>query len=88
VKLLHMPVPLHLRLVTVDTPFRLAGEGQQILVNDLGSQAVAGMLLGSLDVAVDKMLRLESLTTTFVGTGEGTLASVTHHVQLQLLGGG
>jgi len=83
-----MPVPLHLRLIPVDAPFRLAGEGQQILVNDLGSQAVASVLLGSLDVAVDIKLRLESLTTTFVGTREGTLASVTHHVQLQLFGGG
>jgi len=80
VKLLHVSVPLHLSLVTVDTPFCLASEGQHILVNDLGSQTVASMLLGSLDVVVHQALRLESLTTTFVGAGEGTHASVIHHV--------
>jgi len=80
VKLLHMPVPLHLRLIPVDTPFRLAGEGQQILVNDLGSQAVASMPLGSLDVLVHQTLRLESLTTTFIGAGEWALACVIHHM--------
>jgi len=53
VQLLHVPVPLHLSLVPVHTPFHLAGEGQQILVNNLRSQAVASMLLGRLDVAVD-----------------------------------
>jgi len=80
VKLLHMPIPLHLRLIPVNAPFRLAGEGQEILVNDLGSQAVASVLLGSLDVLVHQSLHLESLTTTFVGAGKGTLASVIHHV--------
>jgi len=80
VKLLHVPVPLHLRLVPIDTTFCLAGEGQQILVNDFRSQAVASVLLGSLDVVVHQALRLESLTTTFVGAGEWTLASVIHHM--------
>jgi len=83
-----MPVPLHLRLIPVDAPFRLAGEGQQILVNDLGSQAVASVLLGSLDVFVHQVLGLESLVTTFVGAREGTLASVMHYVILQSLSGG
>jgi len=88
VKLLHMPVPLHFRLIPVHTPFRLADEWQQILVDDLGSQAVTSMLLGSLDVVVHQSLRLESLTTTFIRAGEWALASVIHHVQLQSLSGG
>jgi len=83
-----VPVPLHLRLIPVDAPFRLAGEWQQILVNDLGSQAVASMLLCSLDVLVHQALRLESLATTFIWAGEWALASVIHHVQLQSPSGG
>ena len=51
---------MHSRTTTI----YLAGEGQQILVNNLGSQAVASMLLCSLDVSVHLSLRLESLTTT------------------------
>jgi len=82
-----MPVPLHLRLIPVDAPFRLAGEGQQILVNDLGSQTVACMLLCSLDVVVHQILHLESLATTFVGARERTLASVIQHMILQSLRG-
>ena len=41
----------------------LAGEGQEVLVDVLGSQAVAGVLLGILDVGVDELLRLEPLVT-------------------------
>ena len=32
----------------------LASEGKEVIVNELGSQAVAGVLLGGLDVLVDK----------------------------------
>ena len=46
------------------------------------------MLLGFLDVAVDKPLRLEPLVAALVGTGEWTLARVVHVVQLQSLSGG
>jgi len=78
VKLLHMPVSLHLRLVPVDTPFHLTSEGQEVLVNELGSQAVASMLLSSLDVLVDKVLRLEPLIAAVIGARERTQASVIH----------
>jgi len=84
VQLLHMPVPLHLGLVPVDAPLRLASEGEEVLVDELGRQAVAGVLLGGLDVLVDKKLRLEPLVTTIVGAGEWTLACVVHLVQLQV----
>ena len=42
----------------------LACEGQEVLVDEFGGQAVASVLLGCLDVAVHLMLRLESLVTT------------------------
>jgi len=83
VQLLHVPVSLHLGLVTVDASFRLASEGKEVIVDELGSQAVAGVLLGCLDVLVHLMLRLESLVTTLVGAGEWALARVVHHVQLE-----
>jgi len=82
-QLLHMSVPLHLRFVAIDAPFRLASERKEIRVEELGRQAVAGVLLGSLDVHVDLALRLESLTAALVGAGEWTLARVIHLVQLQ-----
>ena len=59
---------------------------------------MASVLLGSLDVAVDELLRLEPLVTTeiinitnyntksdepLVGAGEWTLARVVHHVQVE-----
>jgi len=84
VQLRHVPVPLHLRLVAVDAPFRLASEGKEVIVDELGRQAVASVLLGSLDVIVRQVLGLELLVTTLVGAGEWTLASVIHHVQLEV----
>ena len=42
----------------------LASEGKEVIVDELGRQAVASVLLGSLDVAVDELLRLEPLVTT------------------------
>ena len=42
----------------------LASEGQEVLVDDCGRQAVASVFLGSLDVRVHQALRLESLVTT------------------------
>jgi len=47
-----VPIPLLLGLVPVDTSGGLASEGQQVLVNELGSQAVASVPLGILDVLV------------------------------------
>jgi len=82
-QLLHMSVPLHLRLVTVDTSFHLASEWKEILVEELGREAVAGVLLGFLDVHVDLALRLEPIAAALVGAGEWTLARVIHLVQLQ-----
>jgi len=76
-------VPLHLCLVPIDAPFRLASEGQEVLVDDCGRQAVASVLLGSLDVLVHQELRLEPLVTALVRAREWTLASVVHHVHLQ-----
>jgi len=84
VELLHMPVPLHLCLIPVDAAFHLAAKGQQILVDDLGSQAVASVFLSSLDVIVHVSLTLEP----FIGAGEWALTSVVHHVQLQIEIGG
>jgi len=88
VQLLHVPVSLHLGLVAVDAPFRLASEGKEVIVDELGRQAVASVLLGSLDVRVHLVLRLEPLVTALVRAGEWTLVSVVHHVQLQSSSGG
>lgn len=82
-QLLHVPVSLHLGLVAVDAPFRLASEGKEVIVDELGSQAVASVLLGSLDVEVDVLLCFEPLVTTLVRAGEWTLASVVHNVELE-----
>lgn len=82
-QLLHVSVPLHLRLISVDAPFRLASEWQEILVEELGRQTVAGVLLGFLDVAVDLELCSEPLAAALIGAGEWTLARVVHHVQLE-----
>jgi len=81
-QLLHMSVPLYLRFVAIDAPIRLASERKEIRVEELGRQAVAGVLLGFLDVPVDKGLRLEPLAAALVGAGEWTLACVVHVVQL------
>jgi len=83
VKLLHVPVSLHLCLIPIDTSFRLASERQKMLVNELGSKAVPSMLLGSLDVVVDHVLRLEPLITALIRAGEGTQARVIHQVILE-----
>ena len=56
-----------------------------MLVNELGSQAVASMLLGSLDVVVDHVLRLEPLIAALIGAGERTLASVIHQMHLETM---
>ena len=63
----------------------LASEGQEVLVDEFGSQAVASMLLGSLDVVVDQVLRLEPLTAALIGAGERTLTSVVHQMELEIL---
>ena len=42
----------------------LASEGKEVIVDELGSQAVASVLLGSLDMRVDEHLCLEPLVTT------------------------
>ena len=63
----------------------LASERKEMLVNELGSQAVASMLLGSLDVVVDYVLRLEPLVAALIGAGEGTQASVIHQMILETL---
>jgi len=88
VQLLHVPVSLHLGLVPVDAPFRLASEGKEVIVDELGRQAVACVLLGGLDVLVHHRLCLEPLVTTLIGAGEWTLARVIHHVHLQPSSGG
>jgi len=85
VQLLHVPVPLHLSLVPVDAAFHLASEGQEMLVDEFGGQAVASMLLGSLDVMVDPVLRLEPLVAALVRTGKGAQASVIHQMMLETL---
>ena len=58
----------------------LASEGQQVLVDVFGSQAVSSMPLGGLDVEVAKGKRLEPLRAALVGAGNRTLASVDHHM--------
>jgi len=80
VQLLHVPVHFHLSLVPVNTPFRLASEGKEDIVDELGCQAVASVLLGSLDVRVRMVLGLESLVTTLIGAGVRTLSCVVQHV--------
>jgi len=85
VKFLHVPVPLHLGLVPVDTSFGLASEGKQILVNELGCEAVASMSLGSLDVMVDLVLCLETLRAALIRAWEWSLSCVVHQVQFELL---
>ena len=62
----------------------LASEGQQVLVDVLGSQAVSSVPLGLLDVAVAIFLTLEPLRATLVGAGNRTLASVQHHMDLEV----
>ena len=42
----------------------LASEGKEVIVDELGRQTVASMLLGCLDVEVDELLCLEPLVTT------------------------
>jgi len=84
VELLHVPVPLHLSLIPVGATCHLASEGQEVLVDEFGSQAVASMLLRSLDVMVDQALGLEPLTAALVRTGERTQTSVIHLVQLEI----
>jgi len=83
VELLHVSVPLYLRLIPIDTTFHLTSERQEMLVNELGSQAVASVLLGSLDVLVDQVLRLEPLIAALIRAGEGAQASMIHLVQLE-----
>ena len=64
----------------------LAGERQQVLVDDLGGLAVPLVLLGLLDVLVHELLRLEPLSTAFIRARERSLAGVVHQVILQVLG--
>ena len=61
----------------------LAGERQQVLVDELGSLAVPLVLLGLLDVLVHELLRLEPLSTAFIRARERSLAGVVHQVILQ-----
>ena len=46
------------------SPVYLASERKEVIVDELGRQTVASVLLGSLDVVVDILLRLEPLVTT------------------------
>jgi len=78
-----MPVPLHLGLIPVHTTFHLAGERQEMLVNELGGKAVARVLLGVLDVLVDQPLRLEPLIATLIRAGEGTQTDMVHVMMLE-----
>jgi len=85
VQLLHVPVPLHLSLVPVDAAFHLASEGQEMLVDEFGGQAVASMLLGSLDMMVDFPLDLEPLVAALIRAGEGAQAGVIHQMVVDTL---
>ena len=58
----------------------LASEGQQVLVDVFGSQAVSSVPLGLLDVGVAFFLRLEPLWATLVRAGDWTLSCVEHHM--------
>ena len=61
----------------------LASEGQQVFVDVLGSQAVASVPLGLLDVPVAKGLGLETLWAALIGAGDRTLPCVVHHMDPQ-----
>jgi len=78
-----MPVPLHLGLIPVHTTFHLAGERQEMLVNELGGKTVTRVLLGGLDVLVDKLLRLEPLIAALIRAGEWPQTRVIHQVKLE-----
>ena len=54
-----------------------------MLVDELGSQAVTSVLLGSLDVVVDHVLRLEPLIAALIGAGERTRTSVIHQMVIE-----
>jgi len=83
VELLHVPVPLHLGLIPVDTTLHLAGERQEMFVNEFGGKAVARVLLGGLDVLVDLILPIEPLVATCIRAGKGTQTTVVHQMQLE-----
>ena len=63
----------------------LASERQQVLVNELGCQTLASVSLGILDVLVHLPLSLEPLRAALIGTGEWTLSTVVHQVELENL---
>jgi len=86
VKPLHVSVALDLGLVAVDTTFHLAGEREQVLVDDLGGLTVPLVLLGPLDVLVHLSLRFEPISTALIRAGERPLFGVGHHVPLQAPG--
>ena len=54
-----------------------------MLVDKLRGKAVARVLLGGLDVLVDKLLGLEPLTTALIRAGEGTQTTVIHLVKFE-----
>ena len=64
----------------------LAGERQQVLVDELGSLPVPLVLLGLLDVLVRQPLRLEPHSAALVRAGDQSLAGVCHHVPFQAAG--
>ena len=53
-----------------------------MLVDELGGKAVTRVLLGGLDVLVDKRLGLEPLIATLIWAGERSQASMVHHMHL------
>ena len=55
-----------------------------MLVDELGSQAVTSVLLGCLDVVVDKELGLKPLLAALIWAGERTLTSVVHQMELEI----
>ena len=56
-----------------------------MLVNELGGKAVTRVLLGGLDVLVDKHLGLEPLITTLIRAGERSQTSVIHNVKFETI---
>ena len=64
----------------------LAGERQQVLVDDLGGIAVPLVLLVLLDMLIHISLRLEPVSAALVRAGKRSLAGVVHQVHLQAPG--
>ena len=63
----------------------LACEGQEVLVDEFGGQAVASVLLGCLDVVVDPGLGLEPFVAALIWAGERAHTSVIHQMHLETI---